>query len=79
MEQNLENYQDYRYNIKQRIDRMHIRRRTAIRKTMMKHVSYTAYYDLLKLKRDATRDMDANVLRAFSKILQVDMELLFND
>ncbi len=88
MEMNLEkeasavvtDYSQLRYNILYRINRMHLRRRAAIRKAVCNNgTSQTSYYVFLNLKKDDKRDMDARVLRAFAKALNIDMELLFND
>lgn len=74
-------YAPYRYNILYRINRKHLRHRAAIRRTICSstNISVTAYYDYINLKKDDKRDMDARVLRAFAKALNIDMELLFND
>ncbi len=74
-------YSQLRYNLLYRINRMHLRRRAAIRRAvcLSTHTSQTSYYVFLNLKKDDKRDMDATVLRAFAKALNIDMELLFND
>lgn len=70
-----------RYNIAERLDSGNRINALTIRRCIIDthNIGTTTWHDWLKISKTDTRDIPSVVLRDIAKMLNVSMELLFND